>query len=198
MRGRTVCWTHSSVWPITSTPQPSTSHGPRMTWRSQRGCPTYATATTVTGHSTEFQLWVLLLEKETFTPARWSIKPRHSLSQRAGVRQAGLVFCVISRRGKEESVFIQIYKCVSAAPPSGCSSLYFFVSGGLWCPSSLEVRERLWLKRLKGRCFVDPSIEPTSICLASSSSDFLVCSHRAKEGNGYQRVLSLECKHISY
>lgn len=99
MRGRTVCWTLSSVWPIIFTPHPSTSHGQRMTCRSQRGYQTCVTTTTATGHSTEFQHWVSHLEREMFTPVRWSIKPHHSLSQRAGVRQAVLALYIILMHG---------------------------------------------------------------------------------------------------
>lgn len=56
MRARTACLTLSSAWPIISTPQPSTSLGQKTGWRSQRGCQTCVTTTTVTGRSTEFQL----------------------------------------------------------------------------------------------------------------------------------------------
>lgn len=92
MRQRMVWSTLSSVWPITSTPPPSTSHGQGTGWRSQRGYRTCVTATTVTGHSTEFQHWVSPLGRRTFTLVQWSIKPYNSLSPGAGVRQGDLVF----------------------------------------------------------------------------------------------------------
>lgn len=85
MRGRPVWWTLSFVWPTTSTHPPSTSHGPRMEWSSQRAWQTYAIVTIVMGHSTWFLRFCSLHNLETIISARWSIKLRKCLSARAGV-----------------------------------------------------------------------------------------------------------------
>lgn len=85
MRGRLVWWTHSFVWPTTSTHPPSTSHGPRMEWSSQRAWQTYVIVTIVMGHSTWFLRFCSLQNLETIISAWWSIKLRKCLSARAGV-----------------------------------------------------------------------------------------------------------------
>lgn len=85
MRGRPVWWTLSFVWPTTSTHPPSTSHGPRMEWSSQRVWQTYAIVTIVMGHSTWFLRFCSLHSLETIISARWSIKLQKCLSARAGV-----------------------------------------------------------------------------------------------------------------